>query len=282
MKTLVLGFILAFQLILIPAHGGEPILSGEWIKVNSETLDEDRNIAVYLPPSYEANEDANYPVLYVLDGDETRLRGISGLVESLSSENLEKQIPEFVIIAIPNTDRIRDLTPTNSNIVFGDRTTDEWPTSGGADAFLSFFSKELIPYIEDNYRVNDTRALVGSSYGGLFAWNALLKQNDVFTHYLITDSNYIWDANVISRIADEVLENKPDLKGEAFVSFANNAAFGEMGQANYGWGRDLERVLKASGARIQSIFLENETHGTAEFLTWYHGLLSLFGRQKQE
>lgn len=282
MKSLIFGCALALQLLLLPAHGSKPILSGNWIKISSEHLQEDRAIAVYLPPSYQENANASYPVLYVLDGDETRLRGISGLVESLSSENLEKQIPEFIIIAIPNTDRIRDLTPTNSNIVFGDRTTNEWPTSGGANKFLSFFSKELIPYIEDNYRVNNIRTLVGSSYGGLFSWNALLTQNDVFSHYLVTDSNYIWDANVISRIADEALENKPDLKGEVFVSFANNTAFGEMGQANYGWGRDLEKALKANGVRVQSIFLENETHGTAEFLTWYHGLLSLFGRQKQD
>lgn len=280
MRRIILGFVTIFGALGASVQADELIVSGQWFSLSSKVMNEDRPYAVYLPPSYQANEDASYPVLYVLDGDETRLRGISGLVESLSTENLEGQIPEFIIVAIPNKDRIRDLTPTNSNIVFQDRITDEWTTSGGADKFLNFFTKDLIPHIENEYRTNDIRTLVGSSYGGLFAWNAFLKRNEVFTHYLIADSNYIWDANVIGRIADEALADKPDLNGKVFVSFANNVAFGEMGAANYGWGRALEKKLSDNGATIHSRYFEDETHGTAELLPWYYGLLDLFGNKE--
>lgn len=279
MLRIFLILVVIYKCLSFPVWADSVIVSGKWLSLESVILGEKRPYAVYLPPSYTMDGNEVFPVLYVLDGDETRFRGISGLVESLSTENLEKQIPEFIIVAVPNTDRVGDLTPTNSNIVFKDRTTDEWSTSGESGKFLGFFEQELIPHIETNYRVSEQRALVGSSYGGLFAWTALLKRPGVFTHYLITDSNYIWDNNVINRIADATLAKGQTMWGKVFVSFANNAAFGEMGQANFKWGKELEEKLRAGGEgklSIRSRYFENETHGTAEMLTWYYGLLDLF------
>ena len=46
-----------------------------------------------------------------------------------------------IIVAIKNTHRARDLTPTY------DENYNKWGMSGGANNFLDFIEKELIPYV---------------------------------------------------------------------------------------------------------------------------------------
>jgi tetratricopeptide (TPR) repeat protein len=51
------------------AEKGEPLVIGEKITFHSKILDEDRQLWVYLPDGYEKSS-TNYPVLYLLDGDQ--------------------------------------------------------------------------------------------------------------------------------------------------------------------------------------------------------------------
>jgi hypothetical protein len=52
--------------------------------MESESLKETRGFSVYLPPSYQSEDEKTYPVMYFLDGDKSKLLGISGVVEALS------------------------------------------------------------------------------------------------------------------------------------------------------------------------------------------------------
>lgn len=248
-------------------------------EIYSKALKEKRQYKVYLPPSYQVKEakDKTYPVLYVLDGDDTRLKGIAGLVESLSSYNLEQQIPEFVIVAIPNTNRERDLTPTKTNLIFKGETLAEFSESGGADQFISFLSTELVPQIESAYRVNERKGLVGQSFGGLFVAHTLLTQPQLFNDYLITDATFVWDENYLNRMKLDKL--KAQTKIGIFVGLANNDHIGEHGVANRAWGNQFIRRLKSGLGpefNLGHRYFPEERHGTVEMLSWYYGLLSLY------
>src|ERR1700739_904124 len=110
------GSLLAGTVVADPLEG-QSIQIGEKFTLHSRILNEDRPYWVYLPPSYRDATYApkRYPVLYLLDGD-LHFASASGIVQYMSGaeywENL--QIPELIVVAIPNTDRTRDFTPSHS------------------------------------------------------------------------------------------------------------------------------------------------------------------------
>jgi predicted alpha/beta superfamily hydrolase len=55
---------------------------------------------------------------------------------------------------------------------------------GQAENFYLFLQKELIPYIEKNYKVNSNRTLAGHSLGGLFTFYCLFKKERLFTNFI--------------------------------------------------------------------------------------------------
>ncbi len=91
---------------------------GEKFSVRFELLNEDRPYWVYLPASYETGGglQQRYPVLYLLDGD-INFHSATGVVQFMGNgPNGNSQIPELIVVAISNTNRTRDLTPTHSTI----------------------------------------------------------------------------------------------------------------------------------------------------------------------
>lgn len=79
------------------------------LSIHSGILNEERPLYITLP---SGEKDGDYPVLYVLDGDgNTNI--VSGIVDYLS---FCKIIPKMIVVGIGNTDRIRDMTPSESKM----------------------------------------------------------------------------------------------------------------------------------------------------------------------
>jgi len=93
--------------------------------------------------------------------------------------------------------RTRDYTPTswapddpNSHFL----KPVDYEGSGGADDFLEFVQRTIVPLMEDRYDIDrDRRVLVGKSMGGLSATHALLARPALFSHYLIISPALWWD-----------------------------------------------------------------------------------------
>jgi predicted alpha/beta superfamily hydrolase len=114
------------------------IAVGEKFTFASETLGEERPFWVSLPASYNESTHAalGYPVLYLLDGD-AHFHPTSGVVRHMSTGwNGNFQIPELIIVAILNTDRTRDLTPTHTKLSLDGKESEFLKSSGGAGKFL--------------------------------------------------------------------------------------------------------------------------------------------------
>jgi predicted alpha/beta superfamily hydrolase len=159
-------------------------------------------VLVALPDGY-AESTRSYPVLYVLDGWHFPL------VEFIASEAVySKKIPELIVVTLDHgagketRGRVMDLrrldfTPTK---VPGDEY------SGGADKFLAFMEEELIPYVDATYRTDRRdRALLGHSYGGLFAIYALLHQPGLFVRIVAASPSLGWDGGSLIRAAPSLL-----------------------------------------------------------------------------
>ena len=288
----ILGSFTTALLLLLPlfakseplAQAPRQIVSGTWYEIASNTMNEVRRYAVHLPPSYAENKNKHYPVLYVLDGDDTNMRGIAGMIESLSYYGLSQQIPEFIVVAIPNTNRTRDLIPTKNDLVFKGQVLDKLvDNSGGADTFAQFIREELFPKIASDFRVTNERGILGMSFGGLFVAHILLKHTEMFNNYLIADATFVWDDNYLNRTLKQTKAKLADRKKRVFIGLANNDHLGELGITNRQWGNDFVAGLKAIGNKelvVTSKYFPEEQHGTVMFLAFYYGLIDLFKNVK--
>jgi len=255
---------------------------GHKFTIASETLGEDRQYWVYLPASYDSDSGASqhYPVMYLLDGD-AHFPSASGVVEFMSSGiNGNVQIPELIVVAIPNTNRTRDLTPSHSTIGPNGEEATFLQSSGGGDAFLKFVRDELFPKIDSDYRTTPHRTLVGHSFGGLIALHALLDVPDMFQAYIAIDPSLWWDDKLLARQAEKIGADDDERTGSVYISLANNSDMGTgvsslMEEAVREFGRTLAGA-QYSGIRSTLQYFEAEDHGSVPLLSLYYGLLNVF------
>ncbi|MGX5200614.1 alpha/beta hydrolase [Aliikangiella sp. IMCC44632] len=257
------------------SYAKESIILGTSDSLDSKIMGENRPYMVYLPPSYDIAKNS-YPVIYLLDGDIHRFKGFVGVLESLSTDTLERQVRESIVVSIPNTNRERDLTPSSlKEWKFKGRILDTFEKTGNANQFANFLEKELIPNIESKYRASNQRVLVGESFGGLFAANELLHSTSIFTDYLIIDPTALWDNDYLNRTLNSK-DRTSKFNSNIFFAFANNSHLGEIGLTNYQWGTKFaSSIINNSIGECEQQYFENETHGTVAFMAWYNGLKAL-------
>lgn len=171
------------------------------LTLTSSILSEQRQVQIVLPENYFSNPTATYPVLYLLDGDYVTA-GVSGMLDFLG--NKAQVIPDVIVVGIADkgTTRYRQyMTPATSA-----------EQEDKAAKFLNFLTKEVKPFIADQFRTADNHIIAGQSVGGLFVFNALLTQPEAFDHYLAV-SPAIWlnDHAIINK-AEQVI-GKKDLHG---------------------------------------------------------------------
>jgi predicted alpha/beta superfamily hydrolase len=144
---------------------GNLIVIGKSIEFDSKILNEKRTIQIYLPESYQNNL-YNYPVFYVLDGEDNFTNAAS-IVKNQSS--YYQHISEMIVVAISSANRNKTFSIID----------------GGADKTLNFIKDELIPYIDSAYRTEKFRILFGHSLSGPFCFYALSKSSDLFNAFII-------------------------------------------------------------------------------------------------
>ncbi|MGH9903306.1 MAG: alpha/beta hydrolase-fold protein, partial [Pyrinomonadaceae bacterium] len=256
-------------LMVSPALGqAAPAIDGVTrLTVKSEVLGEERVILVRTPPGYDRGRD-RFPVLYMTDGD-GHLLHTTGTVSFLARNG---RIPEMIIVGITNTDRTRDLTPTNASMNLPNGAV-RFPTSGGADKFLKFIETELIPKIEGQYRTQPYRVFAGHSFGGLFAVHALLSRPDLFNAYIAVSPSLQWDDQLLVRRAEEFLKARKEWNKTLYVSLGD-----EPGGILEGF-KGLKEVLgkhRPKGFEWEAVQMDDEDHGSVVLRSHYQGLRKVF------
>jgi S-formylglutathione hydrolase FrmB len=148
----------------------EITIHGQALEGNLEGDAVDRQVIVYLPPSYATNQSKHYPVIYALHG------------YSIGAEQWSKEIhvPQTVegsfaqgaaemIVVLPDSKTVHNGSMYSSSITTGD--------------FERFIFHDLVSYIDSHYRTianRSSRGLVGHSMGGYGAIRIGMKHPDVF------------------------------------------------------------------------------------------------------
>jgi len=207
-----------------PAPGSEikPIVIGEQRIFHSAALGDDREINVWLPPSY-SKSDRRYPVLYLIDGAlDQDFEHIAGLAQYGA---LSWMFEELIVVGVQTKDRRAELTW---------RSTDpaenrDFPTNGNSAAFRKFLTSEVKPLIDAKYRTSGEDALMGESLAGLFIVETLLKHPDAAESFIAISPSLWWDYGSLGKDAKKILDDYP--KGERKVYLAIASEKGAMREA---------------------------------------------------
>lgn len=241
----------------------EPLTLGSKSMFSSKIMGEDRPIIISLPQNY-TESNADYPVLYLTDGLQNIWHTI-GTVEVLTRTG---SIPPMIIVGIESINRDRDFSPT---------VDENWPRSGGGPKFSDFIEKELIPYIDTNYRTHPFRILEGHSLGGLFTASVLLNKPDLFDAYIIMSPSLWWKQHESIKLAEIFFKSHPNLEKRLFFGIGTNESGTEWGMR-----KELQNfvdVLKANKpdkVEFKHQEMLNEGHMSSTLLSNYYGLKFIF------
>ena len=129
---------------------------GKSLEGNLEGDSADRDVFVYLPPSYQSDPGRRYPVVYTLHGYGLRAQqwvgfaNVGGLERGLATGTTKE-----MILVSPDAFSLH-----NGSFYSNSKTTGDWET---------FIAVELVSYIDSHYRTipnRMSRGLTGHSMGG--------------------------------------------------------------------------------------------------------------------
>lgn len=140
-------------------------------------LGENREIKIQLPRNYNPEENVEYPLILVLDGDYL-FEPIAGNVDYQSYWG---EMPKCIVVGI-------NQALTRDNDLFYDREQ-FFPSQHGAD-FFEFVGMELIPYIESKYHVSQFRIAMGHDLSANFLNYYLFKDQPIFRAFVLFSPDF--------------------------------------------------------------------------------------------
>ncbi len=237
--------------------------------IHSKALNQDRRIYIHAPKLDSADINTALPTLYLLDG-ENHFHIVSAYIDYLRHWQV---IPPIIVVGIVSVDRIKDLTPTNSLINFDGKVDPKYKTSGGNEQFLNFVQKELMPYMEANYRTSPFKILAGHSLGGITAINCMFTHPEMFDAYIAVSPSLWWDNKYVLRLTAKKLPGLSTLNKKFFYSNGNEDGSFKSDVLN------LDSLLKRSslkGFEHKYIFYPYETHMTEPIPAYYDALRFIY------
>ena len=176
----------------------------------SSTLDMQRRLHIYTPPGYESSN-ARYPVFYLLHGggDEDSGWSTIGRAGFILDNLLAQKKARPMIVVMPNGSMPR---PANAPAV-----APGTPGGGAANAtaqerFASELLKDVIPFVEKNYRVlanRENRAIAGLSMGGGQTLRVAPANLDKFAYI------GVWSSGVSQQAQADFEKRNADFLGSA-------------------------------------------------------------------
>ena len=148
------------------------LVHGRSLEGNLEHDDVDRDVAIYLPPSYSKERNKRYPVVYLLHGygrtadDWYPFIGLPGSMD----HNIAAGTAKEMILVIPD-----------ANTIYGGSMYSSSPTTGDWETYITH---DLVSYVDSHYRTianRNSRGLGGHSMGGYGVWRLAMKYPDVYS-----------------------------------------------------------------------------------------------------
>ena len=160
-----------------PVVAGAKAVTVERIKIHGKALEGnlegdavDRDVLVFLPPSYAKEKSRHYPVVYALHGYSIGAEQWSHEIHVPQTiEGAFAQGAKEMIVVLPDSKTLHNGSMYSSSVTTGD--------------FERFIAHDVVAYVDAHYRTipeRRSRGLVGHSMGGYGATRIGMKHSDVF------------------------------------------------------------------------------------------------------
>ena len=159
-----------------PVSGAKPVtverisVHGAALEGNLEGNAVDRDVIVFLPPTYARERTRRYPVIYALHGYSIGAAQWSQEIHVPQTiEGAFAKGAKEAIVVLPDSKTVHNGSMYSSSVTTGD--------------FETFIAHDLVSYIDSHYRTipdRNSRGLVGHSMGGYGATRIGMKHADVF------------------------------------------------------------------------------------------------------
>ncbi len=196
------GLVVAGLMAAAPAQAaGEAVL--EKIAVHSPSMEgnlegnsADRDVLVFLPPNYKADTNKRYPVVYFLHG----------YFFDVVEYDTYAKFGEAVTDAAAKGNELILVVPDAGKTKFSGGMWSNSPTSGD---FEGFVTKDLVSYIDSNYRTlakPASRGLAGHSMGGYGTLRIAMKYPGLYSS-IYALSPCCLSARQVDPVADKKIED---------------------------------------------------------------------------
>lgn len=231
----------------------------------------EKTYRVYLPKSYSENTEKNYPVLYMMDGQNLFSDKLSyskvawNIHETVDSLSKAETIKEVIVVGIDHegVDRFSEYMPQKPMSKVSQDAKDSLITFFKkpvySDDFLSFLIKEFKPFIDANYRtkltVEDT-FIGGSSMGGLISMYAQCEYPQIFGGALCFSTHWPIGMN----------DDTPEFPTQLIDYFSKNIPQDKKWYFDFGT-EGLDKIYEPYQNQIDSILQQNNYVADKNWMT---------------
>ena len=238
---------------------------------------------VSLPPTYAAEPERTYPVVYVTDADYAFpvLRAIARRMNGAGP-----RLEEFILVGLsygkgedPMASRRRDYTPTAR----GASDAPAGAVHGQSLRYRDYLRDAVLPFVESRFRAAPgRRVFVGHSYGGLLGAQILMTQPAMFSGYVLGSPSFWFDRKHLLQRAPALLDRLETIDADVYIYVGEYEAQ-RVGDRRYQQEVDMvadnaafDAMLRArgfAGLRLQSEVLADEDHLSVAPRGFTRGLL---------
>jgi predicted alpha/beta superfamily hydrolase len=243
-------------------------------EVNSLNLNEEREVIVKLPQTYNDSINKHYDVIYVIGGSGFTFN-VSYDIELLT--RLE-YLPELIVVGLPNINhksRQRDLTPPGMK----QDIVEENSPLGKADIYLKYLENEVVTFIDKNYRTTNNRTAIGHSREGLLVMYSLIRKPNLFNARMAL-SPVLWRENniFVTNLKDYLVTND-SLNTYLYLCMGQNEV--QKMKSAFDIATEILEETEINGFHWTSEYIANATHQNNHILSAPKGIKYYYDKQKK-
>lgn len=184
------------------------------LTLSSGIMDRTPEVTVLLPDSYADSKTNHYPVIYLLDGG-ANMQMVHSMLQRM---HLSGGAKEHIIVALTSQNRLLDFAPTVNRDPRG-----PVGQGGGADKFLDFVEKELMPHINNTYRSTEYSVIAGHSVGGLLVLHSFHARPGLFQAHLAFSPAVWWGERETVAATQDFLQAREPISGYLYMNIGSES-----------------------------------------------------------
>lgn len=194
---------------------------------SSTVLGKNRDIKIYLPPTYEKDSTRYYPITVLLDSDFM----FDLYLGNMNVYTQRDFAPEQILVGISQSGK-NERTNDSSYDKVDSKLTAE------SSKFYRFVGGELLDYMEENYRISPFRTIAGTTVTANFVNYFLLEPEPIFDAYICINPAYSPDMQ-------SLLESK-------FAKYAKSQIYYYVNSGKYN-SVEQQKAIDAVGYGLKNI-----------------------------